>query len=220
MFAVQGNSHGGLEPCCFLWERGNRAYAETVERCSPQARVSWRSSNRDEFRQWELCWANRTHMTTHRAKGALPLNLFRCSSFKTNWRSHSFSSRHRRTVCVSAVKLFFFHHSPFFCFFSLIAYFSSNGCLTCHVWFEEKVVRFGCRASWGFHMSVSKSILTSSWTPVSSSPQVLCKKKEKTSPNSSPLLPVPLLSDNDDISIFQLEVFSFILPFKFPKSNI
>lgn len=49
-------------------------------------------------------------------------------------------------------------HLPFsFHYFSLR--------LTCHVWFKVQMAKCGCRVSWRTHLSISKSLLASRWTP-------------------------------------------------------
>lgn len=126
MFAVQGNSHGRREACCFQEKEETGPYADTAERCSPRASVSWRSSNRDEFWQWEICQMISTHewLLLSQCKVSVTCAVIHFStSTQTHW-------------------MLLFTILPFSASFLTPLIFPVNGRLTCHVWFNGEVVMF------------------------------------------------------------------------------
>lgn len=151
MFAVQGNSHG---VCCFHEKEETGPTQRQPERCSPQACVSWRSSNWDKLWQREL--------SAHKSILTWALFFFsfllcfthlrvKCQSLKV---SHTLvHSCHFLSGIRKHTGSWVFGQSPpfspcyLFCFFPCVTYFSSNGCWACHVWFEGKVVKSGCGVS-------------------------------------------------------------------------
>lgn len=70
MFAVQGNSHGRLEPCCFH-EKEETEPTQIQRSAAAHGPVSWMSSNWGDFWQSEIFWTICRHMTTHGAMGML-----------------------------------------------------------------------------------------------------------------------------------------------------
>lgn len=98
--------------------------------------------------------------------------LFQLSQSKVSvWKGQSVthSCSHKSSYQYEDIERSFLPFT-FFCLFPCVTYFyfSSNGCLACHIWFKGNVATFGCRVSWSFHLSIWKSILTSRGSPMSS----------------------------------------------------
>lgn len=124
------------------------------------------------------------------------LQWSKVSNFKS--RSHTTLETHERTVVSRK-------YPPLNYFPFCITYFSTKSCIICHVWFTGEVLKFGFRVSPGFHLSISKSVLTSGWTPPFTRSYVFMLKHLSQFP--SPII----ISYNQDASF---------MSYLFPRGNI
>lgn len=182
----KGNSHGRLEPCCFH-EKEETGPTQIQPRTAAHGPV-WAGGRPTEMSSDNERSAERSaHMwlPTERRQRFPFFSFLFCFSY-LGAKSQREEVREYTEILLSTI--FFF--SP------------------CHIWFGEKMLTFGHGVSWRFHLSVSKSIFTSGWTPVSSFDIFLLYAKDLR-----PHSPLPLLRQSwcaRYITIFPLSSISFM----------